>query len=62
VVVIGVPSAVILSAAGGTNVREASAPILLGVLAVAYLVGVIYAVIAPRLLPGREKATPGSLR
>jgi len=62
VVLIGVPSAVILSAAGGTNVREASAPILLGVLAVAYLVGVVYAVIAPRLLPGRETVTPGSLR
>ena len=46
--VVGVPSAIILSAAGGTNVREASAPILLGVLAVAYLAGVAYAVIVGR--------------
>ncbi len=55
--VIGVPSAVVLSAAGGTNVREMSGPILLGVLAVAYLVGVVYAaVIARRFAPVRPPA------
>ncbi|HET7471888.1 MAG TPA: DnaJ domain-containing protein [Candidatus Limnocylindrales bacterium] len=47
--VIGVPCAVVLSAAGGTNVRDASAPLLLGVLAVAYLAGIAYGVLAPRL-------------
>ena len=46
--VVGVPSAIILSAAGGTNVRDASAPILLAVLAVAYLAGVGYAVVVGR--------------
>jgi hypothetical protein len=46
--VIGVPSAIVLSAAGGSNVREASGPILLAVLAAPYLVGVAYAVIARR--------------
>ena len=46
--VVGVPSAIILSAAGGTNVREASAPILLAVLAIAYLAGVAYAVVVGR--------------
>jgi hypothetical protein len=46
--VVGVPSAIVLSAAGGTNVREASAPILLAVLAVAYLAGVGYAVVVGR--------------
>ena len=46
--VVGVPSAIVLSAAGGTNVRDASAPVLLAVLAVAYLAGVAYAVVAAR--------------
>jgi hypothetical protein len=46
--VVGVPAAVLLSAAGGTNVREMSGPILLGVLALAYLGGVVYAVVARR--------------
>jgi hypothetical protein len=45
---IGVPSAVILSAAGGTNVRDTSGPILLTVLAIAYLGGVAYAVVVRR--------------
>ena len=44
----GVPSAVVLSAAGGTNVRESSGPVLLAVLAIAYLAGVVYAVVARR--------------
>ena len=48
--VVGVPAAVLLSVAGGTNVREMSGPILLGVLALAYLGGVGYAV-AARLRP-----------
>jgi curved DNA-binding protein CbpA len=47
--VVGVPTAVVLSAAGGSNVREASGPLLLAVLAVAYLAGVAYAVLVPRL-------------
>lgn len=59
---VGVPSAVILSAAGGTNVREASAPILLGVLAIAYLIGIAYGLVAPRLAEGRQSGEPGSLR
>ena len=48
-VLIGVPSAVILSAAGGTNMPEASGPLLVGVLAIAYLAGVAYALLGPRL-------------
>jgi hypothetical protein len=59
---VGVPSAVILSAAGGTNVREASAPILLDVLAIAYLIGIAYGLLAPRLVTRREWNQPGSLR
>lgn len=47
--VIGVPTAVVLSAAGGSNVRETSGPLLLSVLALAYLGGVAYAVIVPRM-------------
>jgi hypothetical protein len=47
-VVIGIPSAIALSAAGGSNVRDQSGPVLLTVLAVAYLVGVAYAIAAPR--------------
>ncbi len=61
-VVIGVPGAVILSAAGGTNLREASAPILLAVLAVAYLVGIGYAVVAPRLGAPAQSGPGGSVR
>jgi hypothetical protein len=50
--VIGVPLAVALSAGGGSNVRETSGPILLAVLAVAYLGGVAYAVVVrPRPRP-----------
>ena len=49
--VIGVPSAVVLSAAGGSNLPQASAPIMLGVLAVAYLAGVAYGLLVPRLAP-----------
>ncbi len=44
----GVPAAVALSAAGGSNVRETSGPILLGVLAAAYLGGVAYAIAVTR--------------
>jgi curved DNA-binding protein CbpA len=47
--VAGIPAAVVLSAAGGSNVREASGPLLLSVLAVAYLAGVAYAILVPRL-------------
>jgi curved DNA-binding protein CbpA len=47
--VIGVPSAVVLSAAGGTNLPQASGPLMLGVLAVAYLGGLAYGLIVPRL-------------
>ena len=46
--VAGIPSAIVLSAAGGTNVREQSGPILLGVLAIAYLLGVAYAIVIER--------------
>jgi curved DNA-binding protein CbpA len=46
--VIGVPSSIALSAAGGTNVREMSGPILLSVLALAYLIGVAYAAVVGR--------------
>jgi hypothetical protein len=49
--VIGVPAAVALIAGGGSNVRETSGPILLAVLAVAYLGGVAYAVVV-RPRPG----------
>jgi hypothetical protein len=59
---IGGPVAVILSAAGGTNVREASAPILLGVLAVAYLIGIAYGLLGPRLGPTHEPGRVGSIR
>ncbi|HEX2755209.1 MAG TPA: hypothetical protein VHM48_07080 [Candidatus Limnocylindrales bacterium] len=45
---VGLPSAIVLSAAGGSNVRETSGPILLAVIAIAYLVGVAYAVVAGR--------------
>ena len=48
--VVGVPSAIVLSAAGGTNVRDQSGPILLALLAVAYLLGVAYAIVI-RLRP-----------
>lgn len=48
-VVLGVPASVVLSAAGGSNVRETSGPILLALLAVAYLAGVGYAIVVPRL-------------
>ncbi len=44
----GVPSAVILSAAGGSNVRDTSGPVLLVVIAIAYIGGVIYAVLVRR--------------
>jgi curved DNA-binding protein CbpA len=47
--VIGVPSAIVLSAAGGTNLPQASGPLMLGVLAVAYLAGLAYGLIVPRL-------------
>ena len=43
--VVGVPSAIALSAGGGSNVPEASGPVLLAVLAIAYLAGVGYAVV-----------------
>ena len=59
---VGVPSAVILSAAGGTNVREASAPILLGVLALAYLIGIVYGLLGPRRGTAREPGRIGSIR
>jgi Meckel syndrome type 1 protein len=49
--VIGVPSAVVLSAAGGTNLPGASAPLMLAVLAVAYLAGLAYGLVVPRLSP-----------
>jgi hypothetical protein len=45
---VGLPSAVVLSAAGGTNVRDTSGPILLAVLAMAYLGGIAYAVLVRR--------------
>ena len=44
----GVPTAVILSAAGGSNVRETSGPVLLAVLAAAWIAGVAYAVVVAR--------------
>jgi hypothetical protein len=59
---IGVPSAVILSAAGGTNMRDASGPILLGALAIAYLAGVVYGLAAPRIATAPESGATGSLR
>jgi hypothetical protein len=49
--VVGVPSAVVLSAAGGTNLPQASAPLMLAVLAVAYLAGLAYGLVVPRLAP-----------
>ena len=49
--VVGVPSAIVLSAAGGTNLPGASAPIMLAVLAVAYLAGLAYGLVVPRLSP-----------
>ena len=44
----GVPSAMVLSAAGGSNVRDQSGPLLLAVLAIAYLGGVVYALVVAR--------------
>ncbi|HET7703434.1 MAG TPA: DnaJ domain-containing protein [Candidatus Limnocylindrales bacterium] len=55
-VVVGVPTAVALSAGGGSNVPEASAPVLLGTLAVAYLAGVAFAIVAGR--PGTRGPRP----
>jgi curved DNA-binding protein CbpA len=55
--VAGIPTAVALSAGGGSNVPEASAPVLLTVLAVAYLGGVAYAVIR-RLQLGASRVPP----
>ena len=52
--VVGVPSAIALSAGGGSNVPEASGPVLLAVLAIAYLTGVAYAV-ARRLQLGSAR-------
>lgn len=58
--VVGVPSAVALSAGGGSNVPEASGPVLIAVLALAYLAGVAYAVVrqvqlrADRVAAGRR--------
>ena len=43
--VVGVPAAVALSAGGGSNVPESSGPVLITVLALAYLAGVAYAVV-----------------
>ncbi|MDQ3127413.1 MAG: hypothetical protein M3Q66_03000, partial [Chloroflexota bacterium] len=43
--VVGVPSTVALSAGGGSNVPAASGPVLITVLALAYLAGVAYAVV-----------------
>ncbi|HET7030398.1 MAG TPA: DnaJ domain-containing protein [Candidatus Limnocylindrales bacterium] len=60
--VIGVPAAVVLSAAGGTNLREASAPMLLGVLALADLGGVLYAVAFGRSRPEAGSGASRSLR
>jgi hypothetical protein len=54
---LGVPSAVALSAGGGSNVPESSGPVLLAVLALAYLVGVAYALI--RVGPGSVRAAAG---
>jgi ABC-type antimicrobial peptide transport system permease subunit len=50
-VIAGIPTAIALSAAGGSNVREQSAPILLAVLAIAYIGGVVYALLVRRLNP-----------
>jgi hypothetical protein len=49
VVLAGIPTAIALSAAGGSNVRDQSGPILLGILGLAYLIGVLYGVLMPRL-------------
>jgi hypothetical protein len=56
----GVPTAVALSAGGGSNVPEASGPVLLTVLAIAYLGGVAYAVVR-RLQVGSSRGTRGPL-
>ena len=47
--VAGVPAAIVLSAGGGARVPQASASVLAIVLAVAYLVGVGYAIAIPAL-------------
>jgi curved DNA-binding protein CbpA len=61
ILLIGVPVAVILSASGGTNLPDASAPILLAVLAVAYLAGIAYGLVAPRLaLAGASGGSGGT--
>ncbi|MBA2721037.1 MAG: hypothetical protein H0U52_17610, partial [Chloroflexi bacterium] len=44
-VVAAVPAAIALSAGGGSNVPEASGPVLIAVLALAYLAGVAYAIV-----------------
>lgn len=52
--VVGVPAAMVLSAGGGARQPEASAAVLLGLLAVAYLIGISYAIVL-----GRETALAG---
>jgi DnaJ domain len=55
--VAGIPTAIALSAGGGSNVPEASGPVLMTVLALAYLAGVGYAIVRRLQLGGtREPA------
>jgi curved DNA-binding protein CbpA len=47
--VIGIPTAIVLSAGGGSRVPETSAAFLTTVLAIAWVAGVLYGLIVPRL-------------
>jgi hypothetical protein len=49
VIAVGVPSAIVLSAGGGAREPDASNAVLLAILVLAYALGVVYALIVPRL-------------
>jgi hypothetical protein len=51
--VVGVPTAVVLSAGGGAREPTASASVLTAILVLAYILGVTYAIVVPRLTATR---------
>ncbi len=53
-VLVGIPAAILLSAAGGAHEQEASASVLLGLIGLAWVAGIVYAILVPRL--GRSDA------
>jgi hypothetical protein len=57
--IVGVPSALVLSAGGGSRQPEASSATLAVLLVVAFLLGVAYAVLVPRLQRRRDPGIGG---